>query len=461
VHRRPSSLRRQLLWYLLIPVGTLSLISIGLAFYLGEKFLTIAYDENLFDTTETLARQIHVSGGRVSVDLPPVAWEMLRYDGYDKIFPSVKWADGELIAGDADLPDPPGGSNRIGKAIYHDGVYKGYAVRIASLYMPVSEAGKGREILIQTAETLVKRHKVTEEIIWGVVLPQLILVILAAISVWIGVKRGLGPLHVVSQAIGNRSHLDLRPVAETDVPQEAKPLLRSINDLMQRLNRVLHTQRRFIADAAHQLRTPIAGLKTQTEFAMRQTDLEAIQRVLPRIHTSVERSNRLINQLLKLARSEALLDQPQTFDPIDLNQLLREVTAEWVPAALEKDVDLGYENRNGSTVVVKGNNMLLREMLANVLDNAIRYSPERGKITVRLSNDPRPLISVEDTGPGIPAEERERVFERFYRLSGNAGEGSGLGLAIVREIADAHGARVSIAERADGNGARVNIAFSE
>jgi signal transduction histidine kinase len=461
VFRRPASLRRQLLWYLLIPVGTLSLVSIGLAFYLGEKFLTIAYDENLFDTTETLARQIHVSGGRVSVDLPPVAWDMLRYDGYDKIFPSVKWADGALIAGDADIPNPPAAAKQIGKAIYHDGVYKGNAVRIASLYMPVSEAGEGREILIQTAETLVKRHRVTEQIIWGVVLPQAILVLLAAISVWVGVKRGLAPLQVVSQAIGGRSHLDLRPVAETDVPQEAKPLLASINGLMGRLSYVLRTQRRFIADAAHQLRTPVAGLKTQTEFAMRQTSLEAIQRVLPRIRDGVERANRLINQLLKLARSEALSDQAPTFDPIDLNRLLREVTAEWVPAALEKDVDLGYENLNGSAVVVMGNNMLLREMLANILDNAIRYSPERGKITVRLSNDTRPLISIEDTGPGIPVEERERVFERFYRLSANASEGSGLGLAIVREIAAAHGASAFIAGRADGNGVRVDIAFSK
>jgi len=461
VSRKPSSLRRQLLWYLLIPVGTLSLISIGLAFYLGEKFLTIAYDENLFDTTETLARQIRVTNGQVRVDLPQVAWDMLRYDDYDKIFASAKWVDGGLIAGDPDIPEPPDKLKRIGKPIYHDGFYKGNAVRIASLYMPASDPTGAREILVQAAETLVKRHVVTEQVLTGVVLPQLILVILAAISVWIGVKRGLAPLHAVSRAISNRSHRDLSPVVETEVPQEVKPLLHSINGLMDRFSHVLETQRRFIADAAHQLRTPIAGLKTQTEFALRQTSLEALQQVVPQIYASVERTNRLINQLLKLASSEALLDQPHVFDPLDLNQLLREVAAEWVPTAMKKDVDLGYEDMGGSAVMISGNKILLQEMLANILDNAIRYSPEGGKVTVRLSNGPPPLISVEDTGSGVPMEERERVFERFYRLSENTGEGSGLGLAIVREIADAHGAKVSITEGADGVGTRVNISFTK
>lgn len=456
--RRETSLRKQLLWYLLVPVGALSLISIGLAFYVGEKFLTLAYDENLFDTAETLARQIKIANGKVTVELPQVAWDMLRYDEYDQIFFSVKWADGEQIAGDVGLPEPPRALRTIGKAIYHYGIYKDARVRIASLYSPVNGGGSHRALLIQAAETLVKRHVVTERIVSGVVLPQFILVVLAAISVWIGVRRGLAPLNNVSQAIGNRSHRDLSPIAETEIPREAKPLLRSINDLMQRLSDVLDTQRRFIADAAHQLRTPIAGLKTQTEYAMRQTNLEALQQALPQIYAGVERSNRLINQLLTLARSEVPFDQSNVFESLDLDLLMRNVTAEWVPTAIRKDIDLGYEGP-GLPVVIKGNAVLLSEMMANLLDNAIRHAPHGGKVTVRLSTTPATLISVEDNGVGIPPAERERVFERFYRLSESVGNGSGLGLAIVREIADAHGARVWITENKDDKGARVNVAF--
>lgn len=459
--RKPSSLRRQMLWYLLVPVGTLSLISIALAFYLGAKFLTVAYDENLFDTAETLARQVRLVKGQITVDLPDVAWEMLRYDDYDKIFFSVMSTSGELIAGDAGIPQPPIELKKIGKPIFHDGLYRDNPVRIASMYMPLTDNGVQRELLVQAAETLVKRHLVTGQIFSGVVLPQLVLVILAAISVWVGVRRGLAPLDKVSQAIHHRTHRDLSPISETEVPQEIKPLLHSINGLMERFSNVLETQRRFVADAAHQLRTPIAGLKTQTEYAMRQTNFDTLRQVLPQIYASVERTNHLINQLLKLARSEVLLDQPHDFEPLNLDVLLRDVTAEWVPMAMKKDIDLGYENLSNSTVTVNGNKILLREMLANILDNAIRYSPTGGKVTVRLSNERYPIVSTEDSGSGIPMEERERVFERFYRLSENAGEGSGLGLSIVREIADAHNARVHISDVDEGTGARIDVAFSK
>lgn len=458
--RKQSSLRRQLLWYLLVPVGTLSFMSIVLAFYLGEKFLTTAYDESLFDTTETLARQVRVVGDRVVVDIPQVAWEMLRYDDYDKVFSAVKWANGGLIAGDAGIPDPPAALKKsIGKPIFHDGFHSGEQVRIASLYVPVRGNVNHREILIQTAETLMKRDSVRRQIFYGVALSQLVLVVLAALSVWIGVARGLAPLRDVSRSIANRSHRDLSPVDEKEVPHEVQPLLRSINGLMHRFSHVLETQRRFVADAAHQLRTPIAGLKTQTEYAMRQTDIAAVRQVLPQINVSVERTNRLINQLLKLARSEVLIDQPGVFERLDLDRLLREVTAEWVPVAMQKDIDLGYESADGP-VEVSGNAVLLREMFANVIDNAIRHAAMRGTVTVRLSNSPRPRVAIEDDGVGIPVDEREHVFQRFYRLSENAGEGSGLGLSIVREIAGAHGARVWFDDATDGKGALINIEFS-
>ena len=452
------SLRRQLLWYLLLPVGVIAFISGGLQFYLAHKFAVIAYDDNLFDTTAALAAQIQVTSGKAGVNLPPVAWDMLRFDDYDKVFPSVRWADGELIAGDPGLPPPPEAPRRAGKPIFHDGIYDGQPVRIASLYVPLDGYGIHRELLVQAAETLTKRRNAIQQILLAIILPHMILIALAAISVWIGTNRGLAPLDVISRALGNRSHRDLRPVVETNIPIEVQPLLQSINGLMQRLSHVIDSQQRFIANAAHQLRTPIAGLKTQTENAMRQTDITAVHNILPKIDAGVSQAHHLVNQLLTLARSEAFSNTSSVLAQLDLDRAARDITADWVPAAVDKNIDLGYEGP-GAPMLVTGNEVLLRELMANILDNAVRYTPKGGRITVGLSAAPGLLLSIEDSGPGIPEAERERVFERFYRLSEDEQTGSGLGLAIVREIANAHGARVWAAKAIDGSGTRVNIEF--
>ena len=451
------SLRRQLLWYLLLPVGVIALLSGGLQFYLARNFAIIAYDNNLYDTTATLAAQIQVTGGKASVNLPQVAWDVLRYDDYDKIFPSVKWKSGEMVAGDPGLPAPPDVPHRIGKPIFHDGEYQGEPVRIASLYIPMAERGMPGELLVQAAETLTKRRVVMRQILSAIILPHMILILLAAISVWIGTKRGLEPLDLISRALSNRSHRDLRPVVESDVPIEVQPLLQSINGLMQRLSQVIDAQQRFIANAAHQLRTPIAGLKTQTENAMRQTEIAAVHSILPKIDAGISQAHHLVNQLLTLARSEALSNESSVLKLMDLDRLARDVTADWVPVAVDANIDLGYEGPD-APIMITGNEALLRELMANILDNAIRYTPKEGRITVSLTVPPLQL-SIEDSGTGIPEPELERVFERFYRVSEDERTGTGLGLAIVREIADAHGARVWASTAAGRTGTRVTIEF--
>jgi two-component system sensor histidine kinase TctE len=217
-------------------------------------------------------------------------------------------------------------------------------------------------------------------------------------------------------------------------------------------------QRHFIADAAHQLRTPLAGLAIQTDIALRQTNPDALQHALVQIRAGVERTNHLVDQLLALARADAGPDLTLKFEPLDLNELASMQTAEWVPHAIRKQIDLGYDGP-GKPVAISGDALLLRVMLANILDNAIRYTPQGGKITVHLIASEQPLLTVEDSGPGIPPEERERVFERFYRVSDNDESGSGLGLAIVREIARTHGARTWLEDAGQQGGLRVNIEF--
>lgn len=455
------ALRRSLLLYLLAPLMALWVFSGVVAYRIASNYANIAYDRALFDSVETIEEQIKIRDGKATLNMPAAAWEVLGFDQQDEVFFDVRRGDGAILAGEYNIPDPPPQMYVLGKAIYDNGKLHGKPVRIASLYVNPGGQGTGKagQVLVQVAETLNKRHAMADEVLWAVIVPELILVLLAAGSVWVGVSRSLRPLELLRDAVSNRSHRDLSPIRERRTPREVQPLVAAVNELMQRLNTVLNVQRHFIADAAHQLRTPLAGLTTQTELALRQTDPMALRHVLGQIHAGIERTNHLVQQLLSLARAEAGPDLTMKFEPLDLNALARRETAEWVPQAVQKGIDLGYDGPERPVEIV-GQALLLREMLVNILDNAIRYSPEGGKITVHLvAGENHPRLVVEDNGPGIPASERDRVFERFHRLTANGGSGSGLGLAIVREIARAHGARVWLEDAGAGGGLRVNIEF--
>jgi two-component system sensor histidine kinase TctE len=454
------TLRRKLLLYLLIPLSGLWVFSAMVTYYIARNYANIAYDRALFDSVESIEEQIRYKNGKATLELPEIAWNILRFDQQDKIYFDVRQADGAVLAGDVDIPDPPPKLRTIGQAIFHNGILHGKAVRIASIYVNLDKQGTGKSglVLLQVAETLNKRETLVREALWAVIVPLLFLILLAGASVWIGVSRSLSPLEQLRDAISNRSHLDLSSIQEKSAPREVQPLLRAINDLMQRLSQVLLVQRHFIADAAHQLRTPLAGLTTQTDLALRQTEPEALQHTLGQIRAGVERTNHLVHQLLALARAEAGPNTALKLEPLDLNELASMLTAEWVPHAIRKQIDLGYDGP-GKPVAISGEVLLFRVMLANILDNAIRYTPQGGKITVHLVAGKKPLLTVEDSGPSIPPKERERVFERFYRLSDNDESGSGLGLAIVREITRTHGARVWLEDADPQGGLRVNIEF--
>jgi two-component system sensor histidine kinase TctE len=453
------TLRSKLLRWLLIPLSLLFLLDAAGSWFIAARLSDRVYDGELMEIARELALHVKRNGAKLAWDLESDAERTLLLDQYDKVYYAVRSPAGEVVAGDATLELP--GATRSGGPDFLDGELHGDKVRIALLRTGTGAESFGPRAVVQVAETLVKRRALAQEIFIDVILPQLLLILIAGLIVWVGVSRGLSPLGRLRQAVAARSHLDLSPVApHDDVPGEVHPLLQAINDLMARLDEVLTFQNRFIADAAHQLRTPVAGLKAHIEVALREDDPAQTRQALAHLYTAVERMSRLVSQLLSLARNEPSTVKKLELAPVDLSRLVFDTTMEWVPEAYKKDIDLGFEGE-GPHVTIKGDVMRLTELINNLLDNAIRYSRRSGKVTVRVLAHPRPRVSISDDGPSIPIEERQRVFERFHRLLGSHTDGSGLGLAIVREIAALHHADVTLDDDSDGVGNTFTVSFPE
>lgn len=441
------SLTRQLAAWLLIPLLSVWMIGAVKSYYIAVDFANLAHDHELFDSALTLASQVRSVGGAIAVNQPDTALQMIAIDPYDKVFFKVSAPSYGVIAGQ-ELPAPPAGEPLPDKPLYHNGVVDGMPVRIASLYHLVRNRGKEVRVLIQVAETLKKRQTLASKILVGIALPQLLLALMVLAIGWFGIRRGLSSLERLEHEVRSRSPLDLGPVREEDAPREIGALVHSLNELLGQLRGVLSAQNRFIANAAHQLRTPLAGIKTQLDLALRQSEPESIRHALLQLQASNNRTIHLANQLLVLARAEPGVEIPKT--QVDLGVLAGEITGEWVPLALKKNLDLGFEAPSGPAHVI-GNRLLLCEMLNNLLDNAIRYTQQGGEVTVGISTSGGFLVlSVKDNGPGIPDGEREHIFERFHRATTSLEEGCGLGLAIVREIARQHSGEARLGESRGG-----------
>jgi len=448
------SLRRKLLSWLLVPLLFLWLVGGVGAYYLAINFSTLAYDRSLLDLARALAEQVKVINGRVVVPLPPVAQRILATGDHNVCY-QVRDGGGAVISGDPVLHAPPAARRPGG--VMRDGEVRGQPVRIAAIWVPVH--GAPSPVVVQLAERMNQRDILAQEILSSTVLPQLLLIALAGAIVWFGVERALIPLQKLRREVGDRSYRNLSPLDETCVCREVRPLVVSINALLVRLGTALEAQQRFIADAAHQLRTPLAGLKTQTDVALRLSRPEEVHHALEQLDTSSRRAIRLVNQMLALARVEPDAAQGTALSSLELNRVAREAAAEWASTALlGKNIDLGFEAAPHPVTVI-GDSVRLRMLLDNLLDNAIRYAPPGSRVTVRVTGGEEIALMVEDNGPGIPEAERERVFQRFYRVLDNGADGSGLGLAIVWEIAMLHGARVILGSGAGGRGALVKVVF--
>src|SRR5437868_10952154 len=440
---------------LLPPIAALLVLGALVAYYPSIEPATTAYDQGLIDVGISLGTYIRSNDAGYRLELPVAVDQVLRRDSYDNVYYRVLGPKGEEIAGDEGLPGPPPEIDARDGFVSYDTAYKGQNVRAVAL---PARCGAG-SCTVLVAETTVKRRRMARDILFSSLLPEMMIELATVLIVWFGVKRGLGPLSKLSDEIKARSPGDLRPIPAEGTPEETQPLVSALNGLLDEVAQASRNQQRFLANAAHQLRTPLAGLQAHTELALAKPLPPEVRSELEQVHQATIRTARLANQLLALARAEP--GARGNAAELNLKTLAEGEADAWVHQALARDVDLGFEL---DWAPVQGDAFLLREALANLVHNAIEYSQRGGHVTVRTGrNGEHSFLEVEDDGPGIPAPERVRVLERFYRVPGTPGTGSGLGLASVREIASGHGATISITDAMAGSsatrGCRVAITF--
>ncbi|MGZ8136508.1 MAG: ATP-binding protein, partial [Methylococcaceae bacterium] len=385
----------------------------------------------------------------------PAALEIFKWDEGDETYFKIISTEKEMLVGDNLVPEPLGPKTDWSHPVYfYDQMY-GEPVRVVSMLITFHETPE--KIFIHVAETLNKRRNMMTDILLADLIPQITLVFLTGIYLLAGLKRGLQPLHILAKKISRRSSHDLSPIPESHVFLEVRTLTDTINDLLAAHTQAIATQQRFIANAAHQLRTPLAGLKLQAERALREEDLPAMRPALKQIQSCADRLSHLTTQLLVLARSEPISGS-HNLKPVDLCELARKTCIDWVPKALQRNMEISFEGPEHG-LYVNGDEILLRELLANLLDNAIAYGHDNGNIAVKLHRNATPCLRVEDDGPGIPDFEMPKVFERFYRIPGSSGDGCGLGLAIVKEISELHKARLEVNRISETGGTRIDLIF--
>jgi two-component system sensor histidine kinase TctE len=456
--RKPEPrLQRKLLAWLLGPLAVLLVLDTAIAYWNSVRFSDLAYDRALIEIGREIALHVRTEPDGQRLELSEAAGKVLLQDPDDLVFYRVIGADGHALGGNAEMA-PPTGSSAAPR--FHRTEVGGQPVRMMVARLPAGSVNGASSVTVQVAETLHKRTRFAWEMVANVVVPQVLLIVMATVVVWFGVSRGLEPLQRLRRAVSDRSHLDLSPIDTHAVPGEVRPLVDEVNDLMSRLKRTFDFQNRFVADAAHQLKTPVSGLKAQIELALRENDAERVRHSLAQLYVSADRLSRLMRQLLSLARNEPGALASVQLQALDVNAFALEVSMEWVPHALKREIDLGFEGGE-QALTIHADRDRLRELINNLIDNAIRYSHPGGRVTVRVHphGADQCRLAISDDGPSIPVADRARIFERFHRLLGTQEDGSGLGLAIVSEIAALHGARITLEEDLDGVGNTFSVFF--
>jgi two-component system sensor histidine kinase TctE len=469
--REQRSLFGEILDWMLTPLLLLWPASLALTWLVAQSIAGKPFDRALEYNVQALAQLVTAQRNRVQLNLPQPARELLRADDSDLVYYQVMGVKGELLGGEREFP-PPSEDEKpvIGEVRLRDGEIHGLDVRIAYTWIRM-DVPDAQPALVQVAETREKRKVLATEIIKGVMLPQFVILPLAVLLVWLALARGIKPLNQLEERIRARKPDDLSPLDDSAVPLEVAPLVSSVNGLLTRLKDSIATQKRFLADAAHQLKTPLAGLRMQADLAQREgANADELKQSLKQIGRASIRATHTVNQLLALARAESS-NASIARQPCDLARLTMDAVRDSVPRALEKRIDLGYDGAEPGTqgAMLDGNPTLLKEMVRNLLDNAINYTPSSadkpGVVTARVLADPFGqvlVLQVEDSGPGIPPAERELVFQPFYRSLGTDADGSGLGLPIVLEIVRQHGATVTLEDAHPGHvppGARFTVRF--
>ncbi|MFZ3219749.1 MAG: sensor histidine kinase [Rhodoferax sp.] len=447
------SLRRQLLAWLLLPQLVLWLVGGVLAYRVALTYAEKTIDQSLSRSVRSLARQVKPFGSGLLVDFPKAAQDIIEEDPKDRVSYMVSSPPGSFLLGNGRLPSPPEGTEiPPNEPVLYNVVMDGKPMRLASIDLSFGEGMTQQRMRVQVAKSLVVQQRIARELVQDMLFPLLLLGAVLSFLVYAGVRRGLVPLQRLEAQLAHRTAASLSPIEMTQAPQEVHSLANAVNQLLTTLRRSLSQEKRFLNDAAHQLRTPLAGLISQTELAMQETDPQALQQRLLKVHTGAQRSAHLVHQLLSLARTEADV----ILLPVDAAALAREVAREWTPRAVAAGVDLGYEGED--SLIVPADKLLLREVLSNLIDNALRYAGHGTQVTLRArSQEGQCMLEVEDDGPGLTDAELERVFERFWRASALPG-GCGLGLAIVAEIAQRHGGTAT-AHHARPHGLLIRLAL--
>lgn len=462
------NLRRQLALWLLFPLLGLLALDTWLTYQRAMSAANSAFDRSLEFSIKSIREGTQLIDGEVQVNLPYLALEMFESDRGGKIYYVIREDGGRAVTGYHDLPMPPG---RLAPEPYHtafyDAVYRGEALRMGALQLPVHDVpnAQTRAVWIVVGETTESRHELARQILTGALQQEVLLVVLALAIVWLGVTRGLRPLNRLSAKVAARSEDDTTPLDNVDLPTEVKPLVESINQYVGRVGRMQASRQRFFADAAHQLKTPLAIIQAESELTLRESLSEPARTRVERLNHAVKQAAKSVRQLLSLSRLEAEGGPPVAMVPLRLDEVARSVALDWSPVARSRHIDLGFEH--DGPVPVLAQRELLSELCGNLIDNAIRYAVRAGDgtvITVRTRREAdAAVLQVVDNGPGIPVHEREAVFERFYRrehhgATPQSADGSGLGLAIVKEIARMHRAEVALGD-APGGGLDVTVRF--
>jgi signal transduction histidine kinase len=459
-----NSLRRTLLRRLAAPLSLLALMSGLIAYWLAWQYTQHVVDRSLADLATAISKQIQIAGPDAPITVPPLAQAMFS-DPVEHLVYRI--SDGQTeIAGDPSLPLRGTNVRRLHYAYVFETEHQGVNVRVAQVRV---DQPAGNPIVVEVAQPVHQRLNIAAEFLVAIMMPLLLLLLAGWAIVWRVVNQQLNPLTDLADSLNRQTHMSLEPVDETFVPVEIRPLTGALNALLGRLKTALDAQRKFIADAAHQLRTPLTAVKLHAEQAANAREPQQVSNAVHELRAAADRAVRLSNQLLSLARAEPG-EQAARFVDIDVAALAFETGAEWVPRALTSHIDLGFQRldapENDEPLMVRGNPVLLREVIANLLDNALKYVPpardDGGRITVTVTQSvvdsvPMAEIIVEDNGRGVPLAQQTDLFKRFFRGDGHSETGvetgAGLGLAIVHDIMSLHRGSVHYEDAPEG-GAR-------
>ncbi|QAU35665.1 sensor histidine kinase [Janthinobacterium sp. 17J80-10] len=444
-----KSLKRGLAVWLVGVLSALLLVDAWFSYRDALAAANHAYDRSLSASLKGIAERIYATDAEVVVDIPYSALELFEAGSSDRVFYSVGHPGEKVLTGYDGLPLTEALKPNV--AVFYDGMYKGQALRLGAMLKPLYRTEFPKPVLLILGETTNSRKEVVQSLFFGEVGRKAVLVVVALIVALLATRQAVKPVERLGSEIRNRPDDDLTPIQAGDLPREVVPLVDSINLHMDRIERMVEARRRFIADAAHQLRTPLAVLNTQSEYALRQSEVGEMRPAVEAFHNSLGSAIRLTNQLLSLSRAEPVNGLVMPPQRVDLAAVARDVVVDLLPLATRKQIDLGYEGEANTPANVSGQAVLLREMVSNLVDNALRYSPNGGQVTVTvLPQGDGVFLTVSDNGPGIPEDQRNNVFLRFFRLDSGDTLGSGLGLSIVREIVVAHAGTITLSDAPRG-----------